>query len=210
MKNVKLNTNTDDAILVKLALGKGKTSAKATTLLVDRYTKKFTFFLYKQATAKDCNLIDDIAIISVAKMIMKLKSYQGELAGFSTWAYRIAINEFIDQKRKGFGTDISYIEDLTNNEAGVFELADVNTESPFEVMNSKGAVEVFWREAENLLSDEGLELMRLKLGGVPYKEIAEKLGIEKITARVKFLRNRDRIAKRLKGLGITSSVYADR
>jgi RNA polymerase sigma factor (sigma-70 family) len=89
-----LNSATEDYTLVKAAI---KGSQKAYQLLMDRYRNPIFHMMLKMVNNRED--ADDLTIEAFGKAFSKLASYTPRYA-FSTWLYRIAINNGIDHIRK--------------------------------------------------------------------------------------------------------------
>lgn len=89
-----LNSATEDYTLVKAAI---KGNQKAYQLLMDRYRNPIFHMMLKMVNNRED--AEDLTIEAFGKAFVKLSSYTPRYA-FSTWLYRIAINNGIDHIRK--------------------------------------------------------------------------------------------------------------
>lgn len=84
----------DDHILVKLAISGDQ---KAYAKLMERYRDSIYFMIQKMVNNKED--ADDLTMEAFGKAFSKIESYSPDFA-FSTWLFRIAINNCIDFIRK--------------------------------------------------------------------------------------------------------------
>lgn len=152
--------------------------------LIQKYQQMIFIFIYKmvnnQADAED--LTQEVFV----KAYEKLSSYRGD-SQFSTWLHTLARNRTIDflRRRKYHETDeqLAYIP------------SNVREESPQESLLSKERRQEMI-QAISQLSESYREVIILRCSHeYPFDKIASLLGVAESTARVRYLRARQELAK---------------
>ncbi len=143
--------------------------------------------------------IEDVAQQVFIKAYLALQRFDGRSA-FSTWLYKIAVNECRDYLRKKRVRRLVYEADLSEDQVQMLEQAEpgrvgVGRVAPSE-MNAGRRVElrqaVDWLLAR--LSDEERVMMVLKeVEGYSVEEIAEVLEMNVNTVKVRMFRARGRL-----------------
>ena len=125
---------------------------------------------------------DDLFQEIVLQLWKSYDSFKGE-SKFSTWMYRVGINTAITRYRKNKRKP--YHDSIDDHHFHIREeLPDENLE--FKLKMLKNAI--------NRLNDIERALVLLYLEDLPYREIAETMGISEVNARVKM----NRVKKKLK------------
>lgn len=152
--------------------------------LIQKYQHMIYVFIYKmvhnQADAED--LTQEVFV----KAYEKLSSYRGD-SQFSTWLHTLARNRTIDflRRRKFHDSD----------EQLAFIPSNVKEESPQDsLLGKERRQEII--QAIDQLSDSYREVIILRCSHeYPFEKIASLLGVAESTARVRYLRARQELAK---------------
>lgn len=135
--------STDDYTLVKHAI---RGNERAYEVLMDRYRNPIFHMMLKMVNNRED--AEDLAIEAFGKAFAKLRSYTPRYA-FSTWLYRIAINNGIDHIRRKRLQVLSIDEPLDGQAS-----SDYSHNIPGYTLNPE----------EEIIREQRLELMRGLLG----------------------------------------------
>lgn len=154
--------------------------------LIQRYQHMIFVFIYKMVN--NHTDAEDLTQEVFVKAYEKLSTYRGD-SQFSTWLHTLARNKTIDfiRRRKFHESD----------EQLAFVPSHVRDESPQEsLMGKEQRREI--EEAFAMLSDSYREVIVLRCTHeYPFEKIAALLGVAESTARVRYLRARQELAKYL-------------
>jgi RNA polymerase sigma-70 factor, ECF subfamily len=136
--------------------------------------------------------VEDVAQQVFFKAYMSLRRFDMRSA-FSTWLYKITVNECLDFLRKRRVRPLVYEADLTEEQAGLLESTLAS-----EGAGANPAQRVLLGDAvENLLSrlsDEDRAILLLKeVEGYSVEEIAHMLSLNTNTVKVRLFRSRGRL-----------------
>lgn len=161
---------------------------QAFTALVTKYSNKVFARIY--SIMDDANEADDIAQEVFLHVFYSLNSFRGKSL-FSTWLYRITVNECLQVLRKRKNKPFSIETALNENEH--LKLQDI-LKSNEENAENKLLREERERLAMKLLKalpDRFRVVLTLrKMEGLSYREIAENMGISVNTVKVWLFRAR--------------------
>jgi RNA polymerase sigma-70 factor (ECF subfamily) len=145
--------------------------------------------------------VEDVAQQVFVKAYFSLKRFD-QRAAFSTWLYKITVNECWDLLRKKKVRPLVYESDLSEEQAGQFTAAE-RLESGAQDVSDKLEAQ---QQVENLLQglDERDRMMLIlkEVEGFAIDEIAEILNLNANTVKVRLFRARRRIvnqARKRKG-----------
>lgn len=153
-------------------------------LLYEKYYKRIFLFIHHRLGDKD--LTADVTSQVFLKAMLKLSDYEIRGVPFSSWLYRIAVNECNDFFRRTKRERLVVLEDshadiLYEEMFGHETMAELKTKLPFIL--------------ERLSHDE-LQFIELRfMEARPYKEMAEILGITETYAKVKTYRVLEKMKK---------------
>ncbi|WP_026074614.1 RNA polymerase sigma factor [Brevibacillus massiliensis] len=171
---------TDTEIIQRISQG----DVEAYREIIQRYQRMIFVFIYKMVNnAADA---EDLTQEVFVKAYEKLSSYRGD-SQFSTWLHTLARNRTIDflRRRKIHESDeqLAYIP------------SQARDGSPQESLLGKERRQEIARAFEQL-SDTYREVIILRCTHeYPFERIASLLGIAESTARVRYLRARQELAK---------------
>ena len=176
----------DDKALVKNALNGDQ---QAYGKLMGRYRDSIFFMIQKMVNNRDD--AEDLTIEAFGKAFHRLHKYSTDYA-FSTWLYRIAINNTIDHVRKKRLNTLSLDEPFSNNE-GSQASRDVQSKGlDPEERYIKDQRILMMRKAIERLSAKYRKLIELRyLRELSYGEIAEELGLPLGTVKAQLHRAKD-------------------
>lgn len=144
--------------------------------------QKHRGIIYKicRSYTKNSDDLQDLFQEIVLQLWNSFDTFQGK-SKFSTWMYRVALNTSITLYRKG-----KRQPELSDTEVSMIrKIEDVDEET-------QEKVDALYR-AIHKLNDIDKALVLLYLDDLPYKEIAETLGISEVNARVKMNRAKQKL-----------------
>lgn len=145
------------------------------------------------AKVKNSDQADDIISITFEKVFTKLDDYDSTKGAFSTWIFRIALNEMNNVFRKNKKLKESQWEDF-------FDPADESRTPEQEILSEEGDKQLLL--AMEKLNDRERRVVSLKyLTGISNKEIAEMEGMTPNNVGVVLHRALDKLRKLLEGQG---------
>ena len=192
----------DDYSIVKQAI---KGDQKAYSILHDRYRSPIFHMMLKMVNNRED--ADDLTIEAFGKAFSKLTSYAPRYA-FSTWLFRIAINNGIDYIRKKRLQMLS-IDDPIDGESssdysGNIRSANLDPEEAFIRKQRLGLM----REMLTKLSGKYRLMIELRyFEELSYEEIARELDIPLGTVKAQLFRAKEMLHKLLMQPG--ASAYLD-
>jgi len=141
--------------------------------------------------------VEDVAQQVFVKAYFSLRRFD-QRAAFSTWLYKITVNECWDLLRKKKVRPLLYESDLSEEQAGQFSAAE-RLESGAQDVSDKLEAQ---QQVENLLQglDERDRMMLIlkEVEGFAIDEIAEILNLNANTVKVRLFRARRRIVKQVR------------
>jgi RNA polymerase sigma-70 factor (ECF subfamily) len=137
--------------------------------------------------------VEDIAQQVFLKVYLALKRFDGR-SSFSTWLYKITVNETYDYLRKRKARKLVYQSDLSEDQENRIGLLtpEVPGPAPLERVESQQAVE---RLLDELAPDERLMLVLKEVEGYSVEEISQALGLNSNTVKVRMFRARRRLTE---------------
>ena len=176
----------EDFELVQRALGNDQL---AFGLLMERYRDSIYFLIYKMIRNQDDS--DDLTIEAFGKAFNNLEKYSPEFA-FSTWLYKIALNNTIDFMRKKRIATLS-LDKTTETEKGERSGIDVKSPvlDPEEVYIKEQRARIM-REVIEKLNPKYRQLIELRyFDELSYEEIAEQTKLPLGTVKAQLFRAKD-------------------
>jgi len=164
-----------------------KANPKKFEALYVKYYESIVKFVYKRVeNIEDCR---EVTAVVFSKAISNLKSYQDYGFPFSSWLYRIAINEITQ-----FYRDKSKTRIITANEKALTNLKEESREQKTDMIATL-------REALHYLEEDDLTVIELRFFEErPFAEVGEILGITENNAKVRTYRAIDRLKEIYKQL----------
>ena len=192
----------NDYMLVQQAIAGNQ---RAYAELLNRYRSSVFHTMLKMVNNRDD--ADDLTIEAFGKAFRKLTSYTPHYA-FSTWLFRIAINNCIDHIRKK-RLHILSIDDPIDSEGDQDFSANIrsNTRNPEEIFMNTQKIQLM-RILMGKLSDKYRLMIELRyFEELSYDEIAKELGIPLGTVKAQLFRAKEMLYELLQKPG--ASAYLD-
>ncbi len=192
---------TEDYALVQQAvLG----NQKAYAVLMSRYRQSVFHTLLKMVNNRED--AEDLTLEAFGKAFNKLASYTPNFA-FSTWLFKIAVNNCIDYMRKKRLHTLSLDEPIESGGKQDFsEMARSTTRDPETEMIREQRVEVL-RNMINGLNDKYRLMVELRYyEQLSYEEIAAELAIPLGTVKAQLFRAKELLSAQLKRPGAEAFV----
>ena len=141
--------------------------------------------------------VEDIAQQVFLKAYFSLKRFD-QRAAFSTWLYKITVNECWDLLRKRKVRPLLYEADLSEEQARQYGASEERAEQAQDVSERLEKRQELEQLLDCLEERDRTMLVLKEVQGFSVEEIAEVLGINGNTVKVRLFRARQRITERLK------------
>lgn len=181
----------DDRELVRLAKSDDK---EAFELLVRRHQSRV--FAVAGGILRNKEDVEDVAQQVFVKAYFSLKRFD-QRAAFSTWLYKITVNECWDVLRKRKVRPLLYESDLSEEQAHEYNGFSEKATVP-DVSDRLEARERVEKLLVDLDERDRLMLILKEVQGFSVEEIAEILEINANTVKVRLFRARRRITEKVK------------
>lgn len=158
------------------------------TELFDRYYRDVYGYLY--SLSRDHSLSEDLTQEVFLEVVRSISTFRGE-SDVKTWLFSIARHRwFAHLRRKDRQIKTESIHDL-------YDCASLSTTDPHDRQEMLGLIDgLLQRESETTAS-----VLRLRMEGFSYFEIAQRLGISENSARVIYFRIKTKIKNHLEQEG---------
>ena len=144
--------------------------------------------------------VEDIAQQVFVKAYFSLKRFD-QRAAFSTWLYKITVNECWDLLRKKKVRPLVYEADLSEEQARQISTSEEKANPGLDVRDRMIARERVERLLEGLDERDRLMLILKEVEGFSIEEIAKVLDLNGNTVKVRLFRARRRVVSRAKKSG---------
>jgi RNA polymerase sigma-70 factor (ECF subfamily) len=136
--------------------------------------------------------VEDVAQQVFLKVFLSLRKFD-QRAAFSTWLYRITINECWDYLRKKKVRPLVYESDLSEEQVSCLD-GIASSGRPPEAPNDRAEAKQMLEHLLEKLSDQDRQLLVLKeMQGFSVQELAEILNLNVNTVKVRLFRARGRV-----------------
>lgn len=167
----------EQVLLEEEVVAKSKRDPSAFKYMYEKYFKRVFLFVYHRVGDKDIS--SDITSQVFLKALQRLNQYSFRGLPFSSWLFRIAVNECNDFFRRTKRSRLVILEEQ-------------HSEILYEEMFGQETMEELKAKLPNVLQslkEDELQVIELRfLEGRPFREVAEILGITEIYAKVKTYR----------------------
>jgi RNA polymerase sigma-70 factor (ECF subfamily) len=144
--------------------------------------------------------VEDIAQQVFVKAYFSLKRFD-QRAAFSTWLYKITVNECWDLLRKKKARPLVYESDLSDDQARQFEATGERGTTEPDISEKLEARERVERLLDGLDARDRMMLVLKEVEGFAVEEIAEILDLNANTVKVRLFRARRRIVDQARKRG---------
>jgi RNA polymerase sigma-70 factor (ECF subfamily) len=182
----------DDRELVRRAQGADK---EAFEELVRRHQHRV--FAVAGGILRRREDVEDIAQQVFVKAYFSLKRFD-QRAAFSTWLYKITVNECWDLLRKKKVRPLLYESDLSEEQAQQFGAAERLESGAQDISDKLEAQQQVERLLEGLDERDRMMLVLKEVEGFAIEEIAEILDLNANTVKVRLFRARRRIVSQVR------------
>src|SRR6202795_3797593 len=141
--------------------------------------------------------VEDIAQQVFVKAYFSLKHFD-QRAAFSTWLYKITVNECWDMLRKKKVRPLLYESDLSEEQAGQFAASERLAIGAQDVSDKLEAQQQVERLLQGLDERDRMMLILKEVEGFAIEEIAEILELNANTVKVRLFRARRRIVNQVR------------
>jgi RNA polymerase sigma-70 factor, ECF subfamily len=154
--------------------------------------------------------VEDVAQQVFLKVYLSLKKFD-QRAAFSTWVYKITVNECWDYLRKKKVRPLVYESDLSEEQVSRLD-GIVSSDRPPQAANDRAEVKELLEQLLEKLPEQDRQLLVLKeMEGFSVQELAAIFNLNANTVKVRLFRARGRIIetyRRRPGLGNTGTATA--
>jgi RNA polymerase sigma-70 factor, ECF subfamily len=141
--------------------------------------------------------VEDVAQQVFVKAFFSLKRFD-QRAAFSTWLYKITVNECWDLLRKKKVRPLVYESDLSEEQVRQFGASELQTSDATDILDRLEARQRVERLLEGLDERDRTMLILKEVEGFAVEEIAEILDLNANTVKVRLFRARRRIVNQSK------------
>lgn len=164
------------------------------------YPQVYLFFIRKNISPEDANDLTQNTFFSVYRSLKDLRQHDQ----FDSWLFQIARRElyhFIEkqqaQKRKGTAVPFENVSDAESEEAASPSARlSAPSPNPQQLLLEKESLQRA-REALRQLPEQMRRVTELRVNGLDYHEIAQRMGISINTVKSQLFQARERLRKRL-------------
>jgi len=141
--------------------------------------------------------VEDIAQQVFLKAYFSLKRFD-QRAAFSTWLYKITVNECWDLLRKRKVRPLVFESELTEEQAHIYQSTEQKSEFAPDVSEQMETRQQLDRWLDCLEERDRAMLVLKEVQGFTVEEIAEIMGINGNTVKVRLFRARQKIAEKIR------------
>jgi RNA polymerase sigma-70 factor, ECF subfamily len=182
----------DDRELVRLAKDDDK---EAFEILVKRHQGRV--FAVAGGILRNKEDVEDIAQQVFVKAYFSLKRFD-QRAAFSTWLYKITVNECWDVLRKRKSRPLLFETELNEEQSRQYKASEDIQSPAADVSDRLASRQSLERLLEFVDERDRMMLMLKEVQGFSVEEIADMLEINGNTVKVRLFRARKRIMERMK------------
>lgn len=194
--NQPLTDKSDEQLIRMVARG----NEMAFGILLKRYERPLTTFAY--GFMRDAQRAEDITQEAFMRVFRNAYRYK-PMARFSTWVYRITTNLCINELKKQRLRQMTSIDQPLSadpDSTKVVEKIASDSATPLSQAEEKELQTLLARAVENLPDDQRTTLIMVEYNHLPYKEIADVLGITVSAVKMRIKRARENLRQMFKFL----------
>ena len=177
-----LSTQTDEALMGRVARG----GADAFEVLIDRHLGSVVTFCY--TFCRDREQADDLAQEIFMRVFRNAASYR-PVAKFTTWLYKVAANLCINEAKKAKIRKTVSLDGPVGADPG-----------PLTTAERHEAGKLIEQAIQALPEDQRVTLILVERQNLPYKDIADILGVTVSAVKMRVKRARESLREALKFL----------
>src|SRR5271157_3977105 len=182
----------DDRELVRRAKDGNKEAFEA---LVVRHQSRV--FAVAGGILRNREDVEDIAQQVFLKAYFSLKRFD-QRSAFSTWLYKITVNECWDLLRKKKVRPLVFESELSEEQAHAYQSTEEKAESAPDISEQLETRQQLERWLDCLEERDRAMLVMKEVQGFTVEEIADMMGINGNTVKVRLFRARQRIAEKIR------------
>jgi RNA polymerase sigma-70 factor (ECF subfamily) len=191
-----LSTQTDEALMGRVARG----GADAFEVLIDRHLNSVVTFCY--TFCRDREQADDLAQEIFMRVFRNAASYR-PVAKFTTWLYKVAANLCINEAKKAKIRKTVSLDGPVGADPDASRIVEkMATGDPGPLTNAERheAGKLIEQAIEALPDDQRTTLVLVERQNLPYKDIADILGVTVSAVKMRVKRARESLREALKFL----------
>lgn len=185
--NERYHKSDQEVIAEQAIIEQSKENPRAFEKVYNAYYKQILQFVYQRLDSKETAI--DITQNTFLKALQNLPKYQFKGLPFSSWLYRIALNELNDFFRK------NATKRTVNLEDNVINLLTTDTTSNEDAEEHQQKLGMLKKAIQQLQAEDFLYIEMRFFEGRPFAEIAEILEITENNAKVKTYRILEKLKK---------------
>jgi RNA polymerase sigma-70 factor (ECF subfamily) len=193
-----LSTQTDEALMGRVARG----GADAFEVLIDRHLSSVATFCY--TFCRDREQAEDLAQEIFMRVFRNAASYR-PVAKFTTWLYKVAANLCINEAKKAKIRRTISLDGPVGADpdaSRIVEKMAVGDPGPLTAAERHEASKLIDAAIEALPEDQRSTLVLVERQNLPYKDIAEILGVTVSAVKMRVKRARENLREALKFLDV--------
>lgn len=191
-----LSTQTDEALMARVARG----GADAFEILLGRHANSIATFCY--AFCRDRGRSEDLTQEIFLRVFRNAKSYR-PVAKFTTWLYRVAANLCINEAKKAKLRKTVSLDGPVGSDpdaSRIVEKMATGDPGPLTTAERREAGRLIEEAIAALPDDQRTTLVLVERQNLPYKDIAEILGVTVSAVKMRVKRARENLREALKFL----------
>ena len=193
-----LGTQTDEALMGRVARG----GADAFEVLLDRHANSVATFCY--SFCRDRDKAEDLCQEVFLRVFRNAASYK-PLAKFTTWLYRVAANLCINEAKKSKLRKTVSLDGPVGNDpdaSRIVEKMAAGDPGPLTEAEKREAGKLIDKAIAALPEDQRTTLILVERQNLPYKDIADILGVTVSAVKMRVKRARENLREALRFLEV--------
>jgi RNA polymerase sigma-70 factor, ECF subfamily len=194
-----LNVQTDEALMARVAHGR----ADAFEVLIDRHFNSINTFCYTFCRNRD--QAEDLTQEVFLRVYRNANRYK-PVAKFTTWLFRVATNLCINEAKKAKIRRTVSLDGPVGNDpdaSRIVEKMATDDPGPMSLAERQEAGKLIEKAIDALPEDQRTTLVLVERQNLPYKDIAEILGVTVSAVKMRVKRARENLREVLKFMDFT-------